>query len=117
MRALRRHHRARIRRRARRLLPHWTDIDKLAEHLQYCRCPYCINPRRLAGHPVTRQERVADLQRREALALHYETCPTPLLPEALYTCSTSNPASLAARHCRWSAETNRWAPETKADPR
>ena len=40
-----------------------------------------------------------------------------LLPEALYTCSTSNPASLAARHCRWSAETNRWAPETKADPR
>lgn len=56
-RAQRRKHKFRMRRRARRIFPHWDNIDKVADHLHYCHCPYCRNPRRLKGHPRTLQER------------------------------------------------------------
>lgn len=48
----------RMKAKARRVYKHARDPAKLANHLQYCSCHMCGNPRRLGEQPM--QERRAD---------------------------------------------------------
>lgn len=58
-RALRRHHLARMKAKARKVY-HWNDEpERLANHLKVCSCPMCGNPRKWFNEK-TLQERKAD---------------------------------------------------------
>ncbi len=59
-RAERRHHAARMKRKAKRLLPH-RDARKIADHMADCSCHMCGNPRR-HWNEVTLQEKRQSLR-------------------------------------------------------
>lgn len=45
-RALRRHHLARMKAKARKALPHHPNAEQFANHLKMCSCHMCGNPRK-----------------------------------------------------------------------
>lgn len=68
-RSLRRSHKERMKRKARDIFPYDDDAFKLADHLAYCSCPSCGNPRRSGWCRTgyTRSEYNAELKLYEEL--------------------------------------------------
>lgn len=70
-RAIRRHHKERMKAKARRLFKGTKCPDKYADHLAVCSCWMCGNPRHSRfgsrGEKVTLQEKEADRRYREQL--------------------------------------------------
>jgi len=58
-RALRRRHFARMKARARRVYRHMDQPERIANHLAFCSCAMCGNPRRMGEVPIA-ERRLAD---------------------------------------------------------